>query len=113
MKEILKHPTVSTVLGTVIGTIIVTPIVAYINKINIIDALILIINWIKNFIALIISFQTSRSNVGIAGVINDQKFNLVPEDFDLYFSGQTSFLRKNQIIFFIKYNYNIEKAAKI
>lgn len=57
MKETLKHPTVSAILGTVIGTIIVTPIVAYINKINIIDALILIINWIKSIIALIISFQ--------------------------------------------------------
>lgn len=57
MKETLKHPTVSAVLGTVIGTIIVTPIVAHINKINIIDALILIINWIKDIIALILSFQ--------------------------------------------------------
>lgn len=57
MKEILKHPTVSAILGTVIGTIIVTPIVAYINKVNVIEALILIVNWIKNFITLILTFQ--------------------------------------------------------
>jgi hypothetical protein len=57
MKEILKHPTVSAILGTVVGTIIVTPIVAHINKINVIEALILIINWIRNIIALVLSFQ--------------------------------------------------------
>ncbi|MGD7048586.1 hypothetical protein FZC83_07185 [Rossellomorea marisflavi] len=57
MKEILKHPTVSAILGTVIGTIIVTPIVAYINNINVIEALRLIINWIKNIITLVLSFQ--------------------------------------------------------
>ncbi|WP_286158795.1 hypothetical protein [Bacillus sp. J37] len=38
MKEILKHPTVSAIVGTVVGTLIV----AYINEINVLEALIFI-----------------------------------------------------------------------
>lgn len=59
MKEILKHPTVSAIVGTVVGTIIVTPIVAYINQINVIEAFILIFSWLKNIIAFVLSFNVS------------------------------------------------------
>ncbi|MCM3571193.1 hypothetical protein [Neobacillus mesonae] len=53
MKEILKHPTVSAIVGTVVGTLIV----AYINEINVLEALVLIFNWIKNIIAFVLSFK--------------------------------------------------------
>jgi hypothetical protein len=57
LKEILKHPTVSAVVGTVLGTIIATPIVAYINKVNVMDALILIFNWLTNIVTFVLSFR--------------------------------------------------------
>ncbi|CAM3948866.1 hypothetical protein [Mesobacillus zeae] len=53
MKEILKHPTVSAIIGTVVGTLIV----AYINKINVIEALILIFNWLKEILTSVLSFE--------------------------------------------------------
>lgn len=57
MKDILKHPTISAVVGTVLGTIIATPIVAYINKVNVMDALILIFNWLTNIITFVLLFR--------------------------------------------------------
>ncbi|RDW18768.1 hypothetical protein [Oceanobacillus chungangensis] len=59
MKDILKHPTISSIIGTVVGTAIATPIVAYINKVNVLEAFILIFNWLKNVLITLLAYQVS------------------------------------------------------
>lgn len=59
MKDILKHPTISGIIGTVVGTIIVTPVIAYMNKINLIEAFMLIYHGLKNSLISLLTYQVS------------------------------------------------------
>lgn len=57
MREMLKHPTVSAIIGTVVGTAIATPIVAIINSTNFFEAFILIYTWLKKVATVLLTYQ--------------------------------------------------------